>query len=186
MTARDRSCSGSFGVAGALLAAVMLTASIGVAEELTDLQASFLRGDYDGVVQEVRRMDARVGDLSDGALYLWGVCALKLDYLEEGRLALQRLMSQYPDSRWRAQAQEMLQQGAFTYCVQVGAFSSDQNAQRLAAELKKRGYASEINEGTMQGKLFYRVRVGRFGSHAEAEKEQKKLRQEGFPGKIFP
>jgi hypothetical protein len=156
------------------------------AEELVSLQAKFLRGDYDQVVQETRRMDRQGGDLSDGALYLWGVCALKLDYLEEGRTALQRLVSQYPGSGWRAQAQELLQQGAFYYCVQVGSFSSEQNARKLAGEIKKRGYESEVREGILGGKTFYRVRVGRFGSRSEAEGELNRLKQDGFPGRIFP
>ncbi len=156
------------------------------AEELSSLQASFLRGDYDQVVQETRRMDRQGQTLNDGTLYLWGVCAMQLDHLEEGRAALQRLTSQYPSSPWRAQAQELLQLGAFYYCVQVGSFSSEQNARKLAAEIKKRGYAAEVGEGVLGGKIFYRVRVGRFGSRPEAERELERLKQDGFPGRIFP
>ncbi len=156
------------------------------AEELASLQAAFLRGDYNGVVREIRQRETQGRPLDDATLYLWGVCALQLDHLEEGRLALERLISRYPVSPWRPQAQEVLQQWTFYYCVQVGAFSSEQNARRLSGELKKRGYESEVSEGVMQGKTFYRVRVGRFNSRAEAEGELKRLRQEGFPGRIFP
>jgi predicted Zn-dependent protease len=163
-----------------------LSAVAAHAEELVSLQATFLRGDYNGVVREVRQMDRQGGDLSDGALYLWGVCALQLDHLEEGRAALQRLTAQYPSSPWRVQAQDLLQQGAFYYCVQAGSFSSEQNARKLAAEIKKRGYAVEVGEGVLGGKTFYRVRVGRFGSRSEAERELNRLKQDGFPGRIFP
>jgi len=243
-----------------LLLLPLVLATPARAEELAVLQAMFLRGDYSTVVREARNMDRQGRELSDGALYLWGICALKLEDAQEGRQALQRLMSQYPSSRWRAPswlalgqsweeegkdeealkvygqlleeqktgpysgqavlrmakaqmrlgqweesrttleqlvrgapgspeaaaAREMLQQGTFYYCVQVGAFSSEENAQRLAGELKRRGYVSEISEGSLQGKTFYRVRVGRFNSHGEAEGELQKLRQEGFPGRIFP
>ncbi len=156
------------------------------ADELSSLQASFLRGDYSGVVQEIRNMEAQGRGLNDGALYLWGVSALQLDHLEEGRQVLERLMSQYPESPWRVQAQQVLQQGTFYYCVQVGSFSSEQNAGRLSSEMKHRGYASEVSEGVLGGKTFYRVRVGRFGSRVEAEGELKRLKQEGFPGRVFP
>lgn len=156
------------------------------AEELSSLQASFLRGDYSGVVREIRSMESEGRSLSDGALYLWGVSALQLDHWEEGRLVLERLISQYPESPWRIQAREVLQQGRFYYCVQVGSFSSERNAEKLSSEMKHRGYASEVSEGVLGGKRFYRVRIGRFGSRMEAEGELKRLKQEGFPGRIFP
>lgn len=172
--------------AAGLLALLLFIAAPAGAEELSSLQATFLRGDYDQVLQETRRMDRQGGDLSDGALYLWGVCALKLDHLEEGRTALQRLVSQHPGSGWREQAQEILRLGAFYYCVQVGSFSSEQNARKLAGEIKKRGYEAEVSEGVLGGKTFYRVRIGRFGSRPEAERELERLKQDGFPGRIFP
>ena len=192
MSAARRSCfdklstNGLFLISMIGLTAFSLLVAPAFAEELASLQASFLRGDYNGVVSEIRQMEAQGRALNDGTLYLWGVCALQLDHLEEGRLALERLISQYPASPWRAQARELLGQGLSYYCVQVGAFSSEQNAQRLAGELKKRGYASEVSEGVLGGKTFCRVRIGRFGSRPEAEEELKRLKREGFPGRIFP
>lgn len=244
-----------------LFAALLVIPAVPAAgEELASLQADFLRGDYGGVVQEVRRMDRQGMSLNDGALYLWGVSSLKLNQTEEGRLALQRLMTQYPSSRWRAQsrlalgqswedeardeealkvyeqlaeedrsgpyfaqallrvgkvqmrlgqwqeskstlellvsrlpqsqeavaAKDLLRQGTFFFCVQVGSFSAQGNAEKLAAEMKRRGYAAEVSEGLLQGKTFYRVRVGRFSSRDQAEQELQRLKQEGFPGRIFP
>ena len=248
------------GWVGFFLAALLWPVSPATAEDLTALQASFLRGDYAGVIQEVRHREQQGKPLSDGTLYLWGVCALKLNQTEEGRLALQRLMSQHPSSRWRAQgrlalgqsweeegrdeealkvyenllqedgagpysfqaalrlgrvqmrlgqwqrsratleslarrapespeasaARDLLRQGTFYYCVQVGSFTAEGNAGRLAGELKRRGYESEVNEGVLQGKTFYRVRVGRFTSRDQAEAELKRLRNDGFPGRVFP
>lgn len=229
------------------------------AEELASLQASFLRGDYDGVVREAKRLDQGGPGLSDGMLYLWGVSAMKLERSQEARQILQRLIDRYSSSRWRGQARllvgqileeegedieaakrytdlleggggadfpqaalrlgriqmkqglweesrrsletlvrkmpdspeaeaarQLMQQGTFYYCVQVGAFSAEGNAGRLAGELKRRGYAAEESEGLLQGKRFYRVRVGRFASRREAEEQLRRLRQDGFPGKIFP
>ena len=180
-----RSRFGRFSMAGLLLLSLSMAAPAR-AEDLTSLQALFLRGDYAGVVREIRQMEDQGRTLSAGALYLWGVCALQLDHLEEGRTALKRLVSQYPASPWRAQAQEVLQQGTFYYCVQVGSFSSEQNALRMAGELKKRGYEAEVSEGVLGEKTFYRVRIGRFRSRPEAEEQLKRLKGEGFPGRIFP
>ncbi len=173
-------------VAGLAMTLGIFLAVTAHAEDLSSLQVSFLRGDYGGVVREIRSMESEGRSLNDGALYLWGVCALQLDHLEEGRLALERLMTQYPESPWRVQAQRVLQQGTFAYCVQVGSFSSERNAEKFSSELKRRGYASEVGEGVLGGKTFYRVRVGRFGSRMEAEGELKRLKQEGFPGRVFP
>ena len=129
-----------FSMAGVLAISLFLAAPAG-AEELSSLQTAFLRGDYSGVVREVRSMDSQGRGLNDGALYLWGVCALQLDNLEEGRTALERLIAQYPASPWRAQAQALLHQELSYYCVQVGSFCSEQNAEKLSSELKRRGHA---------------------------------------------
>ena len=173
-------------VAGLAMTLGFLSSVTAYAEELSSLQASFLRGDYAGVVREIQSMESEGRGLNDGTLYLWGVCALQLDRLEEGRLALERLIAQYPASPWRPQAQEFLQRGLSYYCVQVGSFSSERNAEKLSSEMKRRGYASTVNEGVLGGKTFYRVRIGRFSSRVEAEGELKRLKQDGFPGRIFP
>lgn len=243
-----------------LMIAGLFSASPCGAEDLAGLQAEFLKGNYAAVADEVRRMERQGQTLEDGILYLWGVSSLKLNRTEEGRLALQRLLSEYPSGKWVPQARlalgqswenegrdeqalkvyqqfvgdqadgsyaaqgllrlgrvqmrlghlqegratldavvrkspasaeasaakDLLRQGTFYYCVQVGSFSAERNAERLAGELKRRGYASEVNEGTLQGKTFYRVRVGRFTSRDQAETEMNRLRSEGFPGRIFP
>ena len=228
------------------------------AEDLSSLQAAFLRGDYNGVVREAHRLNGQRGSLTDGVLYLWGISALKLDNAEEGRQALGRLIAEHSDSQWRAQAllalgqsweeagqddealksykallenagsyfpqaalklgrvqmrlglwqesrstlnslvqrapqspeaaaaRDLLGQGSFYYCVQVGAFSAEPNAERLANELKRRGYSPEISKATLEGNPISRVRLGRFNSRQEAEGELKRLREDGFPGRIFP
>ena len=244
---------------GALLLGFFLALPAVADENLAGWQSAFLKGDYGAVIREARRLDREGSGLGEGMLYLWGASAIKLERLEEGRRALQRLIERYPSGRWRGQAQlllgqsweddgqdvaaaktytnllergggayfpqvalrlgrvqmklgqwresrasletlvrsmpdspeagaarRLLQQGTFYYCVQVGAFSAEGNAGKLAGELKKRGYAVEESEGSLQGKKFYRVRVGRFTSRQEAEEQLRRLRQDGFPGKIFP
>ena len=244
----------------AMTAALIAFVPMAVAEDLSSLQAAFLRGDYTGIVQEARRLDRQGGKLSEGVLYLWGISAFKLDHPEEGRQALDRLVAERSGSRWRvpallalgqsweeagqddealkayetlltgegasayfsqaafklgrvqmrlglwqesrstlnslvqrapqspeaAAARDLLGQGSFYYCVQVGAFSSEANAGRLAGELKRRGHEPEISRTELEGKEIFRVRIGRFQRRQEAEAELKQLREEGFPGRVFP
>lgn len=69
-----------------------------------------------------------------------------------------------------------------SYSVQVGAFSVEANARRLADELRRRyGHASVV-QGWVGGKLFFRVRAGKYGSLEEAEEGREQLSRSGFPG----
>ncbi|MEF2561182.1 MAG: N-acetylmuramoyl-L-alanine amidase [Negativibacillus sp.] len=88
-----------------------------------------------------------------GRVYAWGV----LDYLG--------IAVQPQDSGW--------------YTVQVGAFVSAQNAQRLADQLKERGYFVQLHHGSL-----VRVCVGRFGTQAEARQTAQDLSKKGFGGLV--
>lgn len=50
------------------------------------------------------------------------------------------------------------------FMIQVGAFTVQENAQRLAAKLKSRFGSASIAEGVVSGQKFYRVRVGLYAS----------------------
>ncbi|NOX21418.1 MAG: SPOR domain-containing protein [Nitrospirae bacterium] len=54
------------------------------------------------------------------------------------------------------------------YTIQVGAFSSKAEAEKLKNRLKKKGYTVFINT-LKKGKILYRVRVGRFIKRSDAE-----------------
>lgn len=64
-----------------------------------------------------------------------------------------------------------------TWRVQVGAFTSEENAQRLAAAMRDRGLPVVID--FLDG--FYKVRVGSFASAVEAMFLKDQLTAEGFP-----
>ncbi len=74
------------------------------ADELTDLQAAFLRGEYEHVVGEARTLRSKLPSRQDELLYLEGVSALKLRYLDRARAQLTTLISSCPQSPWFAQA----------------------------------------------------------------------------------
>lgn len=66
------------------------------------------------------------------------------------------------------------------FAVQVGAFTQQQNAQRLSRELQQRyGYA-DFRQAQINGQVFYRVRAGKFSSLAEARQAQQDFSNAGY------
>ena len=63
------------------------------------------------------------------------------------------------------------------YTVQVGAFSSEKNAQNLAREIKDKGFSTYV----IKGKTLYKVQVGEFKSYKEAMDLSQKLKELGYP-----
>ncbi|PLX75866.1 MAG: septal ring lytic transglycosylase RlpA family lipoprotein [Desulfuromonas sp.] len=66
------------------------------------------------------------------------------------------------------------------FLVQVGAFSVQANALRLAAELKGRFGQAQVTEGWVNGRKFYRVRVGQYAAIDSAQQALLRLEQEGY------
>ena len=52
--------------------------------------------------------------------------------------------------------------------MQVGTFGQKDNAERLAASLKRRGFAAFVSPATRSGRTLYRVRVGPAGTREAA------------------
>ena len=66
------------------------------------------------------------------------------------------------------------------YTIQVAAFKSDQDADKLVAELKQKGFSAYRAIGKVPGKgIWYRVRVGDFKNKAEAGSTIAKLKTAG-------
>ncbi len=55
------------------------------------------------------------------------------------------------------------------WTVQIGAFSSRANADRLAADQRSQGYTVQVDPIVVNNQTLYAVRVGRFNDHADAE-----------------
>jgi cell division septation protein DedD len=62
------------------------------------------------------------------------------------------------------------------YTVQVGAFSTEKNAQNLANEIRDKGYQTYV----VKGKTLYKVQVGEFKTSEEAKKISEKLKKLGY------
>jgi tetratricopeptide (TPR) repeat protein len=73
-----------------------------------------------------------------------------------------------------------------SFWVQVGAFSSDSNADKLASKLRAVSYTAIVAHAVSKGKSVFKVRVGPYHSKEEAQAESKKLSLQGYPTKVIP
>lgn len=72
------------------------------------------------------------------------------------------------------------------WAVQLGSFKNKENAEKLAADLRKQGYAAFLSQLlTNSGKL-HRVRVGPQKDRASAEAMAARLLQAGHQGQVLP
>ena len=142
--------------------------------------------------------------------YLRAVSLVKLDRVEEGRSELLKieqsnasreirmrasdslayvkapaLLVQAPIlSAGRALPQMGIEESTLLYCVQVGSFSKQSNAERLLNRLLRNRYEAYIQQDAV-GRLF-RVRVGQLAQRVDAITLQRRLKKDGYPTKIFP
>ena len=70
------------------------------------------------------------------------------------------------------------------WAVQLGSFSNQANAKRLAAELRKQGYAAFLSQHNSGPGKLHRVRIGPQGSRDSAEAIAGKLTSAGHKGQV--
>lgn len=63
------------------------------------------------------------------------------------------------------------------YTVQVGAFSQEVSARKLAEEIRDKGYQTYV----VKGKSLYKTQVGEYKSYEEAQNVSQKLKELGYP-----
>ena len=72
------------------------------------------------------------------------------------------------------------------WAVQLGSFSNKQNAEKLAADLRKQGYAAFLSQlETDEGRL-HRVRIGPQKDRQSAEAMAARLLKVGHEGQVVP
>ena len=72
------------------------------------------------------------------------------------------------------------------FAVQLGSFSSQENAERLAADLRKQGFAAFLSQlATSNGQL-HRVRIGPQKDREAAEAMAARLQKAGHKGQVVP
>lgn len=72
------------------------------------------------------------------------------------------------------------------WAVQLGSFSDQQNAERLAAELRKQGFAAFLSQTRSGSRQLHRVRIGPQKDRSSAESVATKLKAAGHDGQVVP
>ena len=72
------------------------------------------------------------------------------------------------------------------WAVQLGSFSNQQNAERLAAELRKQGYAAFLSKVRTGGSSLHRVRIGPQEDRDAAEAVAARLKSAGHASQVVP
>lgn len=72
------------------------------------------------------------------------------------------------------------------WAVQLGSFSNQENAERLAAELRKQGYAAFLSQIKTGDNSLHRVRIGPQKDRDAAEAVAAKLKSAGHASQVVP
>ena len=72
------------------------------------------------------------------------------------------------------------------WAVQLGSFSNQENAERLAADLRKQGYAAFLSQLKTDSGALHRVRIGPQKDRDSAESVAAKLGGAGHKGQVVP
>ena len=73
------------------------------------------------------------------------------------------------------------------WAVQLGSYSNKDNAEKLAADLRKQGYAAFLSQVTTDaGQLLHRVRIGPQKDRESAEAMASRLLKVGRKGQVVP
>ncbi len=72
------------------------------------------------------------------------------------------------------------------WAVQLGSFSNQQNAEKLAASLRDQGYAAFLSQLERSGTALHRVRIGPQKDRAGAEQIAAQLAKSGHKGQVVP
>lgn len=85
-----------------------------------------------------------------------------------------------------AQSPEPAASSSGMWAVQLGSFSNKENAEKLAADLRKQGYAAFLSQLNTGGGQLHRVRIGPQKDRASAEAMAASLLKVGHKGQVLP
>ncbi len=72
------------------------------------------------------------------------------------------------------------------WAVQLGSFGNQQNAERLAADLRKQGFAAFLSQLSTDSGELHRVRIGPQKDRESAEAMAERLAKAGHKGQVVP
>lgn len=91
-----------------------------------------------------------------------------------------------PEPRPAAPIQRTTSSATGMYAVQLGSFSSAENANRLAADLRQKGFAAFLSKTDSGGQELHRVRIGPQKDRPAAEAMAARLEDAGHSGQVVP
>lgn len=75
---------------------------------------------------------------------------------------------------------------AGSYNIQIGSFEKEENAGRIADELKSKGHETVVERVRQGGEDVFKVKIIEKDSHASAEKKAADLKNEGYDAYVVP
>jgi rare lipoprotein A len=132
--------------------------------------------------QTVVRVNDRGPFVAGRIIDLSYAAAEKLDVVGPGTapVRIEALGFREQDATGRVVYRQTSGQTVSGYAVQVGAFSSDANARRLAARLRDQYGLAGVCRSQVNGREFFRVRVGKYPSLDAAEAARLSIENQGF------
>jgi DedD protein len=85
-----------------------------------------------------------------------------------------------------AAPQQAAESSTGMWAVQLGSFSNQQNAEKLAADLRKQGFAAFLSQLKGSGGMLHRVRIGPQKDRTAAETMATRLKKAGHTGQVVP
>jgi DedD protein len=102
----------------------------------------------------------------------------------ESQPAPQPVVKETPKAEVEAPAPESSATGM--WAVQLGSFGNQENAERLAADLRKQGHAAFLSQVSTANGQLHRVRVGPQADRASADAVAETLKRAGHDVKVLP
>jgi DedD protein len=91
-----------------------------------------------------------------------------------------------PEEPAKQQTAEASKSTTGMWAVQLGSFGNQQNAERLAADLRKQGFAAFLSQLSTGSGQLHRVRIGPQKDRESAEAMAARLAEAGHKGQVVP
>jgi hypothetical protein len=169
-------------------------------------QCDFARGLYIAADKKVRQLPKQYPDspLCDDAHYMRIQCLKARGEVDSMAYALEWFLTNYPDSpfskiavveingregQWVNEREyEPIQDKdeiIYHYSIQIGAFKSIRNAERLKQAIQEDGHEVEIRRSERNGEMLYLVWVGKFRRESQALEFGQEFRKDyGLPFRV--
>lgn len=146
----------------------------------------YAKGRFAAAASRYDRALAGAGTQKARILYQLGMCNNRIGKLRGAEQLFREVTSSYPNTKYADMAEEKLKFAGTVFSVQLGAFSSRENAETIRTKLGRRSFSTYIQPINRKGKILHCVRVGRFKTWKQANFVLRKLKAIGFDAVIVP